>query len=688
MTHLESIKYHVIIQSHRTPRALSIGKLSIVRFMSIIRGLLSFVGITLMTFLRFDIHFVSLKPPACSVSLKLMAYSAASSSELVDNGGPSSPAWQRWLHESFPRLSQDSGSYVAVAGGSKGRDGATGASCGEEEQEQREVLPAGVTRQGLRRNHDGTEPLLVAPLLSPADAASLGKLSQGDLRLRPWLLLCHQGFEDLIGSLHFPLDNLVVLAVLGDTDANITLWEAYQPAPDLPQRLTFLGAHPVTDYDAANDSDWDSCPSFSRDPWARRRDLSGLTVRCSTVEEEPFIYHRRLSDGIVVVSGTYGDLWNILARELNFTGVCRVPPDGEWGSLRDGVWTGAVGQVVRGEADVAVAAMDHTYERAKVVDFPFGISLYSYSLVIKRPSSLDHMWTNYVREFTADAWTVAVASLLLSAFCLALVGCLSPCEKPFSPGDAAMTTLASFCNSGYVLDLRSGSGRLAFASLYALTILLYAHYSSFLFSSLTVQKATPPFRDLAEMHAKGTHTLGLESGGALEDYLKYSKDETIRAVWRDLVRHQDLSVSQSFGLVTSGSHAFMLSRAQYFSKYQSCELKMLPLAYFSTQSSWPMPKNSSLLPVFRYHLRNLVHSGLYQRSVQHWRPRSHSCGNTLAFEPMGHQQVITAFILLSCAVLLALSLLMAERMWRVVSCKRGFGAPGPRRQGVAPCDWM
>lgn len=53
-----------------------------------------------------------------------------------------------------------------------------------------------------------------------------------------------------------------------------------------------------------------------------------------------------------------------------------------------------------------------------------------------------------MREFTVDAWAVAVASLLLSASCLALVGCLSPYEEAFSPGEAALTAMASFCNSG------------------------------------------------------------------------------------------------------------------------------------------------------------------------------------------------------------------------------------------------
>ncbi|ROT80853.1 hypothetical protein C7M84_000413 [Penaeus vannamei] len=577
------------------------------------------------------------------------------------DSGASASAWARWVLEAFGRLSREPASYVAVAGGSRGGDETNGASCGKqdkqtEDREEQEVLPAGISYEALRRGQHGTTPLLVAPLLSLADAASLGKLREAELRLRPWLLLCGPDFESLVSSIYFPLDNLVVLAVLGDAGRNTTLWEVYQPAPDLPQRLVHVVTYPDDPDHVASAGDSTprgSCPSFSPDPWSRRRDLSGLTVRCSSVEEEPFIYHRRMPDGTVALSGTYGDLWNTITKELNFTGVCRVPPDGEWGAFRNGAWTGAVGQVVRGQADVAVAALDQTYDRAKVVGFPIGISLYSYVLVIKRPSSLDHMWTNYVREFTVDAWVVAVVSLLVSASCLTLVGCLSPYEESFSPGDAALMAVASFCNSGYVIDLRSTSGRLVFASLYAMTILLYAHYSSFLFSSLT-----------------------------------YSKDETIQAVWQDLVRHRDLSASQSFGLVASGSHAFLLSRPQYLSKHQSCELKMLPTLYFSSQSSWPIAKNSSLLPVFRYHLRNLIHAGIYQRSVQYWRPRAYSCDSNLVFQPMGPQQVITAFMLLACMVGLALGLLAGERMCHVLlhgCAARQVGAARLRRRRVLAC---
>lgn len=50
--------------------------------------------------------------------------------------------------------------------------------------------------------------------------------------------------------------------------------------------------------------------------------------------------------------------------------------DGGWGSQVQGEWGGMVGELVRGEADIAVAALDITHKRSTAVDFLLGF-LYS-----------------------------------------------------------------------------------------------------------------------------------------------------------------------------------------------------------------------------------------------------------------------------------------------------------------------
>lgn len=49
--------------------------------------------------------------------------------------------------------------------------------------------------------------------------------------------------------------------------------------------------------------------------------------------------------------------------------MCRNSPDGEWGSLREGRWTGMVGELWRDQADVIMGPLDNTLSRSTAVDF-------------------------------------------------------------------------------------------------------------------------------------------------------------------------------------------------------------------------------------------------------------------------------------------------------------------------------
>ncbi len=41
----------------------------------------------------------------------------------------------------------------------------------------------------------------------------------------------------------------------------------------------------------------------------------------------------------------------------------------DWGTIHDGKWTGLVGRMVSGEADLAAASLDITLTRSEAVDF-------------------------------------------------------------------------------------------------------------------------------------------------------------------------------------------------------------------------------------------------------------------------------------------------------------------------------
>ena len=59
---------------------------------------------------------------------------------------------------------------------------------------------------------------------------------------------------------------------------------------------------------------------------------------------------------------------NLLDDSLHRS-TCFATKDGQWGGLKDGKWTGMIGDIVNGRADIALASLDITQERSTAVDF-------------------------------------------------------------------------------------------------------------------------------------------------------------------------------------------------------------------------------------------------------------------------------------------------------------------------------
>ncbi len=81
---------------------------------------------------------------------------------------------------------------------------------------------------------------------------------------------------------------------------------------------------------------------------------------------------------LLVRCSTYVQVFASLESVLNFSVVLTSPEDEEWGVRRrgeDGRWyfSGMVGQLAAGEADVSIGGLTINAERQEAVDFTVGI---------------------------------------------------------------------------------------------------------------------------------------------------------------------------------------------------------------------------------------------------------------------------------------------------------------------------
>lgn len=91
----------------------------------------------------------------------------------------------------------------------------------------------------------------------------------------------------------------------------------------------------------------------------------------------------------------------------------RIVKDGKYGSENQNVaggWDGIVGELVRREADIAIASMTITSERERVVDFSKPFMSLGISIMIKKPVRQRPSFFSFLNPLSKEIW---VSFLLL-----------------------------------------------------------------------------------------------------------------------------------------------------------------------------------------------------------------------------------------------------------------------------------
>merc|ERR1711953_801653 len=96
--------------------------------------------------------------------------------------------------------------------------------------------------------------------------------------------------------------------------------------------------------------------------------LRGVDLKVTTVTHRPFIMPNNLSSGDRY-QGLLVDMLRELSNMLGFTFTIHDNVDRTYGKYVGGQWKGMIGEVVNGEADIALADMTVTEKREEVVDF-------------------------------------------------------------------------------------------------------------------------------------------------------------------------------------------------------------------------------------------------------------------------------------------------------------------------------
>ena len=271
----------------------------------------------------------------------------------------------------------------------------------------------------------------------------------------------------------------------------------------------------------------------------------GEVLRVTTVYYPHYMEGEWRPDGTFDCRGFFCDLWQIVAAHLNIT--YRIVPleSGDYGALdANNTWSGMVGQLAYGQADIAVALLNLRTDRSAVIDYldacPMGSSNQQFYVRVDQEETfkLSTMLHALLKPLDVNVWWVLLASLLLLATALHI--CLrfshANAESNQRTEDRTWSSCLFACfmsqvGQGWATTPNSLAARTVTISCWVLATVLSTSYTANLVSHLTKVTTRPPISSLKDFSERPDWRLAIHENHVILNDWKASSDKYERELY-------------------------------------------------------------------------------------------------------------------------------------------------------------
>ncbi|XP_041748723.2 glutamate receptor U1 [Coregonus clupeaformis] len=286
-----------------------------------------------------------------------------------------------------------------------------------------------------------------------------------------------------------------------------------------------------------------------------------LTI--TTIKQDPYT----ISKGSQL-EGYCMDLLSELAKKLDFKYNVHLVKDGSYGRQDEsGAWNGMIGEVVRKEADLAIAPLTLTAAREKAVGMTKPFMETGISILLRKDISVEAGFFDFLIPFSVETWVGILAAYLGTAISIYVVARLSPCEwsqpqteeNSFTVSHSLWYTAGALTLQGAGPHPKALSGRIICCSWWLFSLVLLACYFSNLSTSQgsdSNQLMVKGFEDLANQQGIEYGTL---SGSSTLAFFKNSNNPTYRRIYEHMERAKSFVSSMDEGVrrAKEGNFAFI-----------------------------------------------------------------------------------------------------------------------------------
>lgn len=398
------------------------------------------------------------------------------------------------------------------------------------------------------------------------------------------------------------------------------------------------------------------------------------TLTVTTILEKPFAMKTE-SDAL---EGYAIDLLTELAQSLGINYTLHIVKDGKYGSKdQEGNWNGMVGEIIRKEADLAIAPLTITTVRENAISFTKPFMQTGIGILLKKDTADEGSYMfGFLNPFSKELWIGIIISYVITSLCLFLVGRLSPCEWTEPASEQNQFTLlnslwygvGAFTLQGAEPQPKALSARIIAVIWWVFSITLLAAYiGSFASYINSNTNHTPNIQSVDDLLKQDKLEFGTLSNSSTFNFFKNSKNPTFQMIYEYMDKRKDRVLVKSFSegvqRVRDSNYAFLgESISQDFVVAKHCDLVRAPEMIGGRGYGIAAELDSPLIRPLTITILELFESGRLEYLRQKWWENTCSTPNQTGWVPVQPYTLGGIFLILGIGLALGLVVSFIELM--------------------------
>ncbi|XKL65848.1 hypothetical protein PGB90_009268 [Kerria lacca] len=402
------------------------------------------------------------------------------------------------------------------------------------------------------------------------------------------------------------------------------------------------------------------------------------TYIVTSILDEPYLMLRKPKHGETLsgndrYEGYCKDFTELISKKLKINYELVIVKDGKYGAENPqskAKWDGMIGELIRLEADMAIAPLTITAERERVVDFSKPFASLGISIMLKKPVKQVPNVFSFLEPLSREVWLCVIFSFIAVSVVLFIVSRFSSSEwhiitphdqqyyrlyqhrypEVAGPGHGNPTpnptilindfsilncfwfTVGALLQQGCNLTPRSLSGRIVSTVWWLFALFLFASYTANMAAYFTVERMSSSINSVEDLVAQSEIEYGTVKDGSTWNFFKKSQIPLYKKMWElmnskkhVLVRNYDEGIQKVRN--SKGKYALLIDslKNEYVNQKQPCDTMKIGRNLHNEGYGIAIPIGSSLKEAINDAVLSLIEEGELAKIENRWWSDQSEC---------------------------------------------------------------